>query len=156
MVKDNFTRIWQANEELKSDIDRMNRLGKRPIDFCLKVRQDPGSLAVTARNKMRNTQKEKVPISLVGRLIETPKLRLPVDGQDANDAIVKEFIRKLDDIGDRIDVNDERANGNYLWKNVSAFEISALIRDFKAHVLSLGYDNESIVNYIDKYLSSEK
>ena len=156
MVKDNFTRIWQANEELKSDIDRMNRLGKRPIDFCLKVRQDPGSLAVTARNKMRNTQKEKVPISLVGRLIETPKLRLPVDGQDANDAIVKEFIRKLDDIGDRIDVNDERANGNYLWKNVSAFEISALIRDFKAHVLSLGYDNESIVNYIDQYLSSEK
>ena len=83
-------------------------------------------------------------------------MRLPVDGQDANDAIVKEFIRKLDDIGDRIDVNDERANGNYLWKNVSAFEISALIRDFKAHVLSLGYDNESIVNYIDQYLSSEK
>lgn len=83
-------------------------------------------------------------------------MRLPVDGLDANDAIVKEFIRKLDDFGDRIDVNDERANGNYLWKNVSTFEISALIRDFKAHVMSLGYENESIVEYIEKYLSSEQ
>ena len=85
---DDIFRIWMAEEaidwygyitraadELKSEIAKMKLANQTPMEFGLKVRQDPNSLIATARNKMRTATLVSRPITVSGRLLETPRLK---------------------------------------------------------------------------------
>ena len=61
---DDLCKVWMSNEniykeiseatsELKRDIKHMRELGKTPLEFGLRVRNDEQTLMITARNKMR-------------------------------------------------------------------------------------------------------
>ena len=69
-----YAYITDAFNELKAELRNMARQNQTPEYFGLKVRQDPGALIVTARNKMRSGTSVSVPITLSGRMIETPRL----------------------------------------------------------------------------------
>ena len=85
---DDLFKVWIANDavgwygyitdainELKEEVRKMERQNQTPEEFGLKVRQAPGSLMVTARNKMRTATLISSPITVSGRMIETPRLR---------------------------------------------------------------------------------
>ena len=80
--------ITDAINELKDELITMKNQGMTPEDFGLKVRRAPGALLVTARTKMRSATAIKQPITVSGRLIETPRLRYSLEALNA-----KQFIR---------------------------------------------------------------
>ena len=47
-----YTHISSVIQELYAELDLMSRQGKRPSEFGLKVREHPGALMITARNKI--------------------------------------------------------------------------------------------------------
>ena len=67
--------ITRAANELKDEIAKMKLANQTPMEFGLKVRQDPNSLIATARNKMRSATQVSRPVTVSGKLLETPKLK---------------------------------------------------------------------------------
>ena len=136
--------ITAAAEELKREIVRMRDANLTPMEFGLKVRQDPASLIVTARNKMRSATLVSRPITISGRLLETPRLRTDANILATNERVFKEFVRNLSSIGQRI----IRADSRYFWSGVKKDEVEQLLRDFKTHPWQLNFQGTALADFI--------
>ncbi len=136
--------ITAAAEELKLEITRMRDANQTPMEFGLKVRQDPASLIVTARNKMRSATPVKRPITVSGRLLETPRLRACAASLQQNEEAFKDFIKRLPDIGHAV----QRDGAQYFWEGVNKDEIEQLIRDFKTHPWHLSFQGAALADFI--------
>ncbi len=136
--------ITAAAEELKLEIARMKNANQTPMEFGLKVRQDPASLIVTARNKMRSATFVKRPITVSGRLLETPRLKADAASLQSNEEVFKDFVKRLADIGRRA----ERKGTRYSWEGVSKDEVEQLLRDFKTHPWQLSFQGSALADFI--------
>lgn len=136
--------ITAAAEELKLEITRMRDESQTPMQFGLKVRQDPASLIVTARNKMRAATPVKRPITVSGRLLETPRLRADENSLQQNEETFKDFVKRLPEIGHSV----KRDGTNYFWEGVSKDEVEQLIRDFKTHPWHLSFQGTALADFI--------
>lgn len=135
--------ITAAAEELKREIIRMRDANLTPMEFGLKVRQDPASLIVTARNKMRSATPVRRPITVSGRLLETPRLRTDASSLKLNEDAFREFVKRLPEIGCRT-----KRGGTYFWEGVSKDEVAQLIRDFKTHPWHLSFQGSALADFI--------
>lgn len=145
-----YTQITDAVNELKDEIVEMKNAHMTPSDFGLKVRQDPGALIVTARNKMRSATKFAVPVNISGRLIETARLKTDPEVLKKNEQLFREFINNLSKTGTRISETDERAKGNYFWEKVPNEMVSQLLRNFDTHIWNLKFNGKAIADFIDE------
>jgi len=136
--------ITAAAEELKHEIVRMKNANLTPLEFGLKVRQDPASLIVTARNKMRAATFVSRPITVSGRLLETPRLRADEATLASNETVFKDFVKQLSQIGQRAD--DKGAK--YFWENVPKDEVEQLLRDFRTHPWQLNFQGSALADFI--------
>jgi hypothetical protein len=73
-ASDWYAFIADATEELRDEIARMEAAGLTPEDFGLAVRSHPGSLLVTARNKMSSANEIVRQVGLANRLVESAVL----------------------------------------------------------------------------------
>lgn len=135
--------ITAAAEELKLEITRMKDANQTPMEFGLKVRQDPASLIVTAKNKMRSATSVKRPITVSGRLLETPRLRADSKSLQENEEAFRDFIARLPEMGQL--VSRDKIN---LWEGVNKDEIEQLIRDFKTHPWHLSFQGAALADFI--------
>ena len=92
-----FCRIADAMLRLQSEVAQMEKDGKEPKDFGLKVLKSPDALAITSRNKMRNSREITVTCSFSSYFTETS--RLPVDATAANKAVLKRLLENLVEAG---------------------------------------------------------
>jgi hypothetical protein len=136
--------ITAAANELKDEISRMNKLNMTPKDFGLKVRQDPNSLIVTARNKMRNAKPVSRPITVSGKLLETPRLKSKPEVLSANERTFRLFVSHLDSVGERIQTN---MNG-VLWTGIQKELVIDLLRSFDSHPWHLSFQGKALAEYI--------
>ena len=143
-VREWFEQITESYTELKNDIYMMQEQGKSPKDFGLKVRMHPGSLLPTARNKMRNGIPLKRPITISGRLLETPRLR--VDSLHQNEIAIRDFVSNLSQNG----IQDPETNA-LLWHKVSSDLVATLLRNFPTDPWNLMFRGNDIAKYIDQH-----
>lgn len=138
-----FGYITDAINELKEELILMKNQGLTPEDFGLKVRRAPGALMVTARNKMRTASPIDQPITVSGRMIETPRLRYNSDALTSNEKICRDFIEELqmDDIYD----SNTKA---YIWKGVPKELIQQLVQNFISHPWNLNFQSQALATYI--------
>ena len=87
--------ITDAVNELKEELKKMKRQNQTPEQFGLKVRQAPGALLITARNKMRSATSVSRPITVSGRMIETPRLKGDSITVAENEALCRSFLKAL-------------------------------------------------------------
>jgi len=145
-VIDWYGYITAAANELKDEISKMNRLNLIPKDFGLKVRQDPNSLIVTAKNKMRTATQVSRPITVTGRLLETPRLKSKPDILEANERAFKLFVASLDSAGFRREIDQ---NG-IMWSGIHKDLVVQLINSFETHPWHLSFQGRAIAEYIEK------
>jgi len=136
--------ITAAAEELKQEIIRMRDVNLTPMEFGLKVRQDPASLIVTARNKMRSATPVHRPITVSERLLETPRLRADKESLAANETVFKDFVMRLSNKGQRIEGN----GATYFWKDVPKDDVEQLLRDFRTHPWQLNFQGSALADFI--------
>lgn len=142
--------ITMAANEFKKEIIKMKNANQTPKDFGLKVRQDPNSLIATARNKMRSATAVKRPITVSGRLLETPRLKADRRILESNENAFKDFIKELDNIGKRR--SDQGLN---FWEKVPKDAIAQLLLDFETHPWHLAFQGRALSEYITEKMADE-
>jgi len=123
-----YAHICEAIEELREDFRIMERQGRAPRDFGLRVRSHPDSLIVTARNKMRTGQTVRHQVALGGRLVETTSLRSDAPALQNNRDALHRLVTTLTTVAAPI-----RSKSGLLWKAVPAETIKRFLRDFQNH-----------------------
>lgn len=143
-----YSQITRATDELKIEINKMKNEHQTPREFGLKVRQDPGSLIVTARNKMRTATDIACPVTISGNLLETPRLKASRTILAANENLFKNFVNSLHNIGDRLN-DDERTKGHYYWEHVQSTAISQLLLAFETNPWHLNFNGRALAEFIN-------
>ncbi|KZL93936.1 Z1 domain-containing protein [Clostridium magnum] len=137
--------ITEASNELKLEIARMRAVNQTPSEFGLKVRQDPNSLIATARNKMRTATQVSRPITVSGRLLETPRLKNDVNILKSNEKAFKLFVANLDSIGTVVKIPQ---NAKF-WKGIPKDLVVNLLRNFDTHPWHLSFQGRALADYIE-------
>lgn len=92
-----YREIAEATEELKKSLRNMDKQKLTPKDFGLKIRRDDVALAITARNKMRNS----IPVvefeSFWGDVFETPYFSKIVKDNTENVNATKCLLSKIEE-----------------------------------------------------------
>ena len=160
---DDLFRIWMSEEaidwygyitraanELKDEIAKMKLANQTPMEFGLKVRQDPNSLIATARNKMRSATQVSRPVTVSGKLLETPRLKANLDILKSNETAFKEFVDHLAEAGTR-DMKEKP----YYWRGVPKEMIVQLLLAFETHPWHLAFQGRALAEYVDEKMSNE-
>ena len=142
--------ITRAANELKDEIAKMKLANQTPREFGLKVRQDPNSLIATARNKMRSATQVSRPVTVSGKLLETPKLKANPEILKANEAAFKEFVDHLGSVGTR-----DFSVKPYYWRGVNKELVVQLLLDFETHPWHLAFQGRALAEYIDEKMGNE-
>ena len=144
-----YSYITDAFNELKGELRTMARQNLTPEDFGLKVRQDPGALIVTARNKMRSGTAVIVPITVSGRMIETPRLWRDPEIIASNNELCEEFIRKIEAADNVTREYDENVH-SFIWRHVPKKMIVELVSQYKSHPWNLNFQAAALSAFIDE------
>lgn len=121
---DNYRFAADSIEELRADLRRMLLQKLTPADFGLAVRKHPGSLLITARNKMKSAEVVTRTIGLVGRRLETTTL-IP-DHTQARRSLEK-LIETIDSGN-----NYKRTPGNHWhrWRSIDSSVVAEFLRAY--------------------------
>ena len=144
-----YSYITDAFNELKGELRTMARQNLTPEDFGLKVSQDPGALIVTARNKMRSGTAVIVPITVSGRMIETPRLWRDPEIIASNNELCEEFIRKIEAADNVTREYDENVH-SFIWRHVPKKMIVELVSQYKSHPWNLNFQAAALSAFIDE------
>lgn len=118
--------VDEAVRELREDLTVMKQQKRTPEDFGLAIQKHPGTLLVTARNKMKATAQLQKSVSLSGRRIESTKLPTSVDVLHTNLAA---FHQLLDNLG-QPDGHERRRHRR--WKEVRKDVVADFLDAFRA------------------------
>ena len=142
-----YGQITRASSELKEEITEMRNAHQTPRDFGLRVRQDPGALIVTARNKMRTAGDITCPITVSGQILETPRLKASPEILEDNERVFKAFVRDLAKNGERVE-GEERAQGYLFWQHVPGPVIARLLDNFETNPWHLSYNGHALSEFV--------
>lgn len=142
-----YAHITQASNELREEIARMNRLGAIPREFGLKVRAHPTSLIITARNKMKHSDRIECWITLDGKFFETPRFRSDIEDIRFNKRQTDELVHTLIQKG-----GQPQKSGNHplFWTNVPHEYICEYLKKYRNHPLNMEADGQALASYISK------
>lgn len=124
-----YSHIAEATEELRMQIHRMRREGKKPGDFGLYVRAHPDSLTVTALNKMRYTENRELRVSYDGKLLESHIIPESIIKTRSNHLLLDKFFELLR--GRSNPITD--STNSYLFKDVPWEDIYEFVLGFRFH-----------------------
>ncbi len=137
--------ITDAFNDLKNQLREMAKQNSSPRDFGLKVRYDPGSLIVTARNKMRSGTPVKVPITVSGRMIESPRLWNDGDIAKANNELCQNILKEIDS---ECEFTPDDYVKAYIWRKVPARYVVEIVSNYKSHPWSLSFQSSALSELI--------
>lgn len=140
-----FGYITDAVNELKEELRRMEQMNATPKEFGLKVRQAPGALLITARNKMRTAVAVSRPITVSGRMLETPCLRDDEQTISSNDQLCRNFIKTISAV---YPLEKDEYTKAYIWRDIPKAKVIDLVRDFVTHAWSLSFQSGALADYI--------
>lgn len=146
-----YGQIQIATQDLRNQISKMKIANQSPSNFGLKVRQDPGALIVTAKNKMKTATTITCPVFVSGHLLETPRLVASNEILQNNSIVVEKYIDRLSIEGQRVPEKEYRTHGNYFWEHVSSESVSELLANFTTHPWHLSYNGKALADYVAKH-----
>jgi len=129
-----YSFIAEAIEELYSELGIMRDRSFTPRDFGLKVREHPGAMIVTAKNKMGSAVSEVRTQDLWGQILRRFRFKTDINQNSINLKYTKDFLRKL---------SDDR-NGKFFNK------VPMMYKDPRTSSLifsEVGYDD--VINFIN-------
>jgi hypothetical protein len=139
--------ICEATDELLAEVRVMRDKGATPLDFGLKVRNDPGiPLVVTAKNKMRTAQEKVINVALNEKALETPVLYNDVSKNNVNLAAVLSLIQS---------VNVTKFGKQYGALDIPKESILSLLTNIEVPEANLRLDPVALNAFISQYAGNE-
>jgi Z1 domain-containing protein/type III restriction/modification enzyme restriction subunit len=139
--------ICEATDELLSEVRVMRDKGATPLDFGLKVRNDPEiPLIVTARNKMRTAENKVINVALSQKAIETPIIYNDASKNMRNLSTVEKLLK---------DIELESFGKQYGARDVDKKHILELLQNIDVPAANIKFDPQAIVKFINQYAGNE-
>ena len=138
-LRDFYTHITMATEELRQEFDLMADKGMTPSDFGLRVRSHPAGLVITAANKMRNGT--RMTVSYSADISETIAFERTPGVNRANLERFERFIRSLGP-------PEFVKSSNRVWKEVSGESVADLLEEITVHHASRKARGDYLARYI--------
>ena len=140
-----YSHITSASNELREEILRMNRIGAEPKDFGLKVRAHPTTLIITAKNKMKHSEKVERWITLDGEFFETPRFQPSIEVIRNNRKVTDEIVQKI-----ITKCGEPVGSGNQplFWNNVPSEIICEFLRRYNSHPMNMEANADTLQKYI--------
>lgn len=129
----------------------MRQLGKTPLEFGLRVRNDEQALMITARNKMRTASNYKRAQSLSEVVVETPRINNDPINNSTNLSAVENLIYAI-----KLNKKECQRKGTscgYIGANKEL--IIEFLKNYEASYANLRFNAETIMNFIEKYKGTE-
>lgn len=141
-----YSHITSASNELREEIFHMNRVGAEPREFGLKVRAHPTTLTITAKNKMKHSERVECWITLDGKFFETPRFRPGMD-------VIRSNRRAADDMISKILITCGNPTGSrnqpLFWNNVPYDLICEFLRKYETHPMNMEANGDTLIKYIN-------
>lgn len=157
---DDVCRIWLSAEtvssyastadslqELRLELDRMRAEDLTPQQYGLAVKNHPGALLITARNKMRAAVSGQKSISLRGRVIESASLSAVPADLLSNEAAAKEFFSTLT-LKEGPPSAAKRGKRRYMWSAVPKALVADFLSDFIAAPSATLFTSDSLERFV--------
>ena len=141
--------IAQATEELRDKIRQMEAAGLTPEDFGLAVRSHPGTLLVTARNKMRTAEQIVREVGLADSLVESAVVHASEDTRKFNVERMSALLGELVAAGPPAEAIGTRgATPAQLFREVRVDQVLDFISAFAIHPGNIEMQPEPLMEYI--------
>ena len=138
-LRDFYSHITMATEELRQEFDLMADRGMTPSEFGLRVRSHPAGLIITAANKMRNGT--KMTVSYSADISETISFDRDSEVNRRNHKRFSLFIASLGS-------TEPVRGGNRIWRGVSGENVADLLADISVHPGSRKARGDYLARYI--------
>ncbi len=135
-------------DELRTMIRRMSQLRLTPEQFGLAVKKHPGSLLITAKNKMRSAVEAHYQISVAGRIIETSKLRSDPSILEENRKALWSLIASIDRVSTRETASSGRSYT--AWRGIDKSLVAEFINKFVFHPEDAIFSQHAIGDFIER------
>ncbi|MDA7861484.1 Z1 domain-containing protein [bacterium] len=136
--------------ELYQELELMSKREQRPSEFGLKVRQHPGAMIITAKNKMGHAQSETRSQDLWGQIQRRFRFKASEEVNRRNLEFTAQYVKQL--IDKRFDTEDfsYAAGGSdaVILSNVSYSEIIDYIKSMDLPEDDLG--NQALIHHLKK------
>ena len=142
-----YSMISDATDELRREVKRMRERGAIPLEFGLKVREDPDvPLIVTARNKMKSAGTRQIQTSLSSVMLETQALINDKEKNENNIRVVRDFVNE------NAFTKVKKAVGAY---DIPKDKIVKLLDSVEVAAMNIKFDPSIIASFIKKYAGNE-
>lgn len=143
-----FDSTTRTIEELEIEFGKMERIGKTPQDFIIRVRKDPGTLKITRPAILKNTQ--EVRWSYQDKLVQTTKFDLNSVRIQQSWSAFKSFVNKYDFKR----IKNDRFNDFYIYQGGYEFLKEFLSLDNAFHKTEISLT--PIRKFIEKAIAANK
>ena len=138
-LRDFYSHITMATEELRQEFDLMADRGMTPSEFGLRVRSHPAGLVITAANKMRKGT--RMTVSYSADISETISFDRASEVNRRNHERFSLFIASLGS-------TEPLRMGNRIWRGVSGEDVADLLVDISVHPGSRKARGDYLARYI--------
>ena len=138
-LRDFYSHITMATDELRQEFDLMADRGMTPRDFGIRVRSHPAGLVITAANKMRNGT--PMTVSYSAAITETISFDRATEVNRRNHERFGRFILSL---GSPTHVT----SGNHVWPAVNGERVADLLEEITVHQGSRKARGDYLARYI--------
>lgn len=150
-----YEHIAHATEELREELREMQAANATPQQFGLKVRSDPDTLIVTARNKMGTGQNLRVSVGLSKTFIETAILRNDDDSLAANRTLAGILAKQLAALGKPLSGAEWVKGAGWLIRGVSPGPVEDFVSSFRNSQNSIKTQPGPVRLYIEQRRETE-
>lgn len=119
--------ITETISDLTYQLKLMNQRGRTPLDFGLAVREHPGLLQITAKNKMRSATIQTSYWSFWGSKYQSKLLFNNDESNNKNLDATRQLASNLSNLDEQF---SQESNGS-LWRNIDSSLIETFLEDFK-------------------------
>ena len=139
-----YRHIAFVETELRREFDRMEAAGMTPRRFGLRVREHPGTLLITAMNKMSHSATQL--LSYAGQLIQTSSFDTSLNNINKNLHVIETFLLK---IGGKYTAKRTINNNAILWQNVPATTlVNHLLKGFSISSTVYKFQKPEMIEFI--------
>ena len=143
-----YCHISESIEELREELRMMEAANATPNDFGLKVRSDPDTLVVTARNKLGTGRDHRVSIGLANQFIETARLHSDKAIQKQNLEAAVILARRMCSLG-KAPKDGIKITGGRLIREAPVSLVLNFLTMFENHPKSIYTEPEPVQKYIE-------
>jgi len=141
-----YSFIALAINELYRELDLMSKAQKRPKDFGLKVREHPGAMMITAKNKVGFAQSQTRSQSLWGQVQRRFTFYSAIEKNDRNIEYTEEFVQKLFDKNRKYEDKKNVDSKSFIFDDVDYEELIDFVKNIDLPQDDVG--NEALINHL--------